>query len=241
VSRFVIYGLVDPRDGQLRYVGKSTTGLKQRLASHLCASSLRDRTLKNGWLKRLLTLGLRPEAFVLESCDNKTALNEAEQHHLATMRYVGCDLTNMTSGGDGLGVPCSLERRRKISEAQRGKPRAPWTEERRQVDAERRRSNPTRRSAEAIEKTASALRGKPRPDYVKAAMSEAATKFWASTEQRRAQSRRRGMRPFVSSTGQRFETVSEAATALGLNRIKIGLVLRGKRKTTGGISFAFAT
>ena len=44
-SKFLIYGLVDPRDGQLRYVGKSTSGLR-RPRSHWYPRVIReDRTL----------------------------------------------------------------------------------------------------------------------------------------------------------------------------------------------------
>jgi len=114
VDRFLIYGLIDPRDGQLRYVGKSCEGLKRPRAH---ARRLKwDRGYCRNWVKSLADLGLRPSIEVLETCDSPEALIEAEQFHIAYFRMVGCNLTNLTAGGDGQwGLKFSEERKHRIS------------------------------------------------------------------------------------------------------------------------------
>jgi hypothetical protein len=57
-----IYGLVDPRDGQIKYIGK-TNNLEKRLKAHLHENG---NTLKLNWLKHLKNLGLKPEIIELD-------------------------------------------------------------------------------------------------------------------------------------------------------------------------------
>lgn len=62
-----VYGLIDPRNGELRYVGKAVDPQK-RLWIHLSIA----RTNRYGslhvkhWIQSLLAVGLRPEIEVLE-------------------------------------------------------------------------------------------------------------------------------------------------------------------------------
>jgi hypothetical protein len=98
---FIVYGLVDPRDGQLRYVGKSCSG-KRRARQHANPSrSIRDFTYKGNWVNGLVAAGLRPEVEVLEFVGDAQSLDEAERFWIAYYRGLGCRLTNLTDGGDG--------------------------------------------------------------------------------------------------------------------------------------------
>jgi hypothetical protein len=101
-SKFLIYGLFDPRDGQLRYVGKSTIGL-ERPKSHYSRSlkGHEGQTYKTNWIMSLSKVGLRPEVEVLEELPTPNGLDEAEIFHIAYYRSLGCSLTNLTDGGDG--------------------------------------------------------------------------------------------------------------------------------------------
>lgn len=236
MDRFVIYGLTEPQHGELRYVGKSTTGAVQRLASHLCPSSLRDRTRKNQWIKSLLRKGQKPDVFVIEVCASKVDLNEAERHHIAVLRGLGCRLTNGTPGGDGEGRPCPPEVRAKISASQVGKKGVSWSADRRAKPSP---NFGRKRSADAVKATADALRGIPRPAHVKAAIVAGARRHWADGSNREAQSRRRGGRAILDSRGVRHATQQAAARALGLNVSHINAVLKGVRRTTGGLSFTY--
>lgn len=122
MGSYLIYGLIDPRNGQLRYVGKSCSGMK-RPAGHTEPSRLlRERTHKAMWLRQLLGAGLRPDIQVLESSASADELNEAEQFHIAYWRFVGADLTNLTDGGEGsVGHKQTPEHTEKIAKSNRGR------------------------------------------------------------------------------------------------------------------------
>lgn len=94
-----IYGLYDPRDGTLRYIGRSVNP-RTRLRDHVTLSD------KNGyyrarWLNKLRRLRLQPEMRILAwvSVDHWC---EAERHYIAHARAQGCRLTNGSNGGDGI-------------------------------------------------------------------------------------------------------------------------------------------
>ena len=59
-----IYGLIDPRTGCLRYIGK-TANPKVRLADHVCPER-RDQSHRACWIRGLTKLNLRPLLEVLE-------------------------------------------------------------------------------------------------------------------------------------------------------------------------------
>ena len=64
-----IYGLTDPRTGELRYIGKTKNSLKYRLMRHV---RYRDKgsVHKNSWIGLLERDGLRPEIFVIEEVED---------------------------------------------------------------------------------------------------------------------------------------------------------------------------
>jgi hypothetical protein len=118
VNAYLVYGLVDPRSGELRYVGKSCSGLARPRAH---ARRLKwDRGHCRNWVKSLVDAGLKPEVEVLEGHETAEALVEAEKHFIAYFRSIGCNLTNVTAGGDGTwGTTKSPETRLKMSLAHR--------------------------------------------------------------------------------------------------------------------------
>lgn len=237
MERFVIYGLTEPNHGELRYIGKSVTGAAQRLSSHLCPSSLLGRTHKEKWVKSLLKRGEKPEIFVIEACGSKEELNEAERHHIAYFRSIGCRLTNLTPGGDGQGVPCSPEKAAKISAATKGRRHTVLTAE--QYLAIGLKARGRKRAPGAIAKTAAALRGKPRPPEVVTKMAEGQRLAWERKGHTERMSRAHGGRPFVDQHGTRYASMGEAARALGTVAACIHRVLHGKRKHTKGFTFTY--
>lgn len=101
-SQFIIYGLVDPRDGQLRYVGKSCSGKKRPSNTHRRSLAGREgRTHKANWIFNLHESGFRPGIVVIQEFDSSEILSFAERHWIAYFRQMGCPLTNLTDGGDG--------------------------------------------------------------------------------------------------------------------------------------------
>lgn len=145
-SRFLIYALVDPRDGAIRYVGRSSSGL-QRAQAHSTASHKIRNDHCHRWVAALARDGLKPGISILEelseSVDVDALLNIRERWWIAEFRRRGARLTNLTDGGEGqLGRRLSEESRRKISLAQQGKKRDPCSEERRRRISEARRGRP---------------------------------------------------------------------------------------------------
>ncbi|PZV02225.1 MAG: hypothetical protein DCF32_15275 [Leptolyngbya sp.] len=96
-----IYGLVDPRDGQVRYIGKTSCRLSLRLSRHIAAAKheVENTYHRLNWIRELLALGLLPEIRELER--NPADWTEAEARWIQHGRSQGWDLTNGTLGGEG--------------------------------------------------------------------------------------------------------------------------------------------
>lgn len=109
-----IYGLIDPRNQQLRYIGK-VDNPKKRLHCHINGRFKTD-SYKNHWLKNLCH-DSKPELIILEKI-SILEWEDAEKWWIAYCKFLGVSLTNGTDGGDGV-LP-TPETRRKMSEAQTG-------------------------------------------------------------------------------------------------------------------------
>lgn len=156
-----IYGLVDPRSNELRYVGKTSSDPLARVRTHLCRTSLKPKRHISRWLTGLLADGHKPEVFVIELVD-EAEWQDAERFWIAYFRSLGARLVNITDGGEGVsGYRFSPERReemrlrytgrvfdeewrRRISEAKKGKPACPIT-----AAAEAKRAESFRRTVAA--------------------------------------------------------------------------------------------
>lgn len=96
----LIYALKDPETKQIRYVGKSTSGIK-RPRQHKRPYQLLAPNHKNNWIKLLLSKGLEYEIVILEENIPKEQLNDKEKLWVAHYKALGADLTNQTEGGEG--------------------------------------------------------------------------------------------------------------------------------------------
>jgi hypothetical protein len=119
-SECLIYGLKDPFTNEIRYVGKSSWGIK-RARDHLKPSHVAKETNshKANWLRIVYANGGRPEVVFLEG-STPESLNDDERKWIAYGRSHGWRLTNIKDGGDGGPLPDST--RRKISERLTGHP-----------------------------------------------------------------------------------------------------------------------
>jgi hypothetical protein len=121
MNKFIIYGLMDPFSQQLRYVGKSVSGLA-RPKAHWNPSSLKERTKKAAWVKSVLAKQGIPEIVVLDEADSAFDLIPLEMFWIRYFRSIGEKLTNMTDGGDGCtGRQHSEETKQQIGKSQIGK------------------------------------------------------------------------------------------------------------------------
>lgn len=92
-----IYGLYDPRDGTLRYIGKANCSAK-RFQGHL-----RDRTRRQTpvyqWMNDLALSGITPEMRVLAEC-SQSDWPDVERAEIIKARANGANLTNVAAGGN---------------------------------------------------------------------------------------------------------------------------------------------
>jgi hypothetical protein len=117
-----IYGLIDPRTDQLRYVGKTSASLEKRLSAHVARCNLLTKRHSSRWLKGLADSGLHPEIFEIEIVQAGGDWIEAEQFWIAYFRSIGADLTNICVGGEGVGgYKFSPERKQELSEKFKGR------------------------------------------------------------------------------------------------------------------------
>lgn len=136
MSRHLIYGLIDPRDLLIHYVGRSSDGMQRPMTharNHRRSSHHGVRTAV--WIADLRSSGHEYAIVVLERIEkprapstrcwwlddrNPTELPAAEQWWIAYGRACGWPLTNMTAGGDGvLGYRPSRAQREANSERMR--------------------------------------------------------------------------------------------------------------------------
>jgi len=90
-----IYGIADPRDHVIRYVGKTSMHPGARLDWHMREPTNRRM---GEWLYGLDMAGIRPEIAVLEIC-HVSKWQQSERSWIARMRNVS-ELLNVEDGGD---------------------------------------------------------------------------------------------------------------------------------------------
>lgn len=88
-----IYGLCDPRDGRLRYVGKSDNP-EHRLRSHLSDAAY---NMKTQWLANLKHAGLIPSVVLLDI----VPMSQWQKYERSWISAYRSQLTNVDSGGGG--------------------------------------------------------------------------------------------------------------------------------------------
>lgn len=113
----LIYTLIDPRDNQIRYVGKTTQTLERRFNCHLYDNS---KCKKTSWVKSLKLQGLQPIIKQIDSVEDNWEF--WENYWICNLKILGFDLLNHTDGGDGMtGYIPSKETREKWSNAFKGR------------------------------------------------------------------------------------------------------------------------
>jgi hypothetical protein len=95
-----IYALIDPRDGAIRYVGKSDHP-HVRFFQHMNDSGGSRR--KGEWIESLKSLSLKPEVKILAEVDSEDCFQE-EKSWIKRMIDNGCDLVNGNMGRGGTGT-----------------------------------------------------------------------------------------------------------------------------------------
>jgi hypothetical protein len=104
-----IYGLIDPRNNNVFYIG-FTQYLNKRYNEHLNINNKKreKNTYKENVINKIFQLGLKPEMRIIDKCDKifNSNLNMFEHERLEKyyiQKYIdeGIKLTNLTIGGNG--------------------------------------------------------------------------------------------------------------------------------------------
>lgn len=208
-----IYGLVDPRTNEVRYIGWATNP-KKRFREHILS---RDKSRKVNWIKQLYNFQMKPELIIIES---NVGHNYAEReiYWIAYYRSIGCDLTNMTNGGDGtLGLVHSDETKEKIRQKTIGNKRNQG-----RIHSDEARLN----MSDAAKK-----RGMARSVLEKA---WAACRGRNITQDHIDSIKRATMKPVIRlDDGVTFESIGHAADAVGIDRSTIGKAIKNKKRSAG--------
>jgi len=85
---------------EVRYVGKTVSKLNVRLSKHKHRRN-KNNSHKNNWLRLLERKGLlsKLRIIAIEKCE-ESLLTERERYWIQYFKDKGCDLTNVTSGGE---------------------------------------------------------------------------------------------------------------------------------------------
>jgi group I intron endonuclease len=112
-----IYSLKDPRDYQIKYIGK-TVDIDRRRKEH-SQIHRNKKSRKNSWVAHLVKNGMQPIMEILEECE-KSKWVEREKYWIRYYKELGFDLKNMTLGGESNdGYVFTIEDRLKQSESQK--------------------------------------------------------------------------------------------------------------------------
>jgi len=126
IEEVFIYGLMDKKTNTLRYIGK-TTDLKRRFRRHINERFLHD-SHKDRWIRKVFDDGQEPELLLIDVV-NKTEWQYWEKFYISYYKFIGCNLTNGTDGGDEppstKGRKHTGEAKLKMSKTKKGKP-IPW-------------------------------------------------------------------------------------------------------------------
>ena len=86
MGRYLIYGLVDPRDSSLRYIGKTHKRRELRLAEHIEDAGLGKSRPLHLWIRELIALNLKPKIFVLRRVPPSESWEVAEREEIIRWR-----------------------------------------------------------------------------------------------------------------------------------------------------------
>lgn len=96
-----IYGLIDPTDGVIKYVGATTKKYTDRIRQHIHEATKRESrkdNIKNKWIKSLKQKGLEPIGCLL-SIESEESWKEKEKFYISFFQE---HLTNSNCGGSSL-------------------------------------------------------------------------------------------------------------------------------------------
>ena len=125
-AKYLIYGLANPITRNVRYIGRSSTGIERPRRHWKNENILNDGLYVHNWCKKMLNLGFEPAVIIFEefeeAADINEKLNSAEMKWISYYKIRGARLTNLTDGGEGCLNPSEFTRE-KMRDTKLGIPR----------------------------------------------------------------------------------------------------------------------
>lgn len=241
-----IYALIDPRDNQIRYIGK-TNNIKTRLKEHCTFCSLQSQTHKNNWVKLLLKENLKPEIEIVDEV-NESEWQFWEKHYISLYKSWGFKLTNSNDGGHGGLNPC-LEVKLQMSLKRKGVPKSEQHKKRISYSLKgvnnwsKGENNPSKRE-QVREKKRLKMKGK------KASIE---TRLKLSKIRKGKTAHNKGITGYENHAIMKqvkatniltkeefiFKSIKEASKCLNVRTWNVSNCLRGKQKTTNGYTWEY--
>jgi len=104
-----IYELIDPITNEVRYIGKTTSPINNRLSAHIYEAKCGIISYKCNWIRKLLQENLHPVAKLIETVSSDNWI-EREKYWILNYKKAGHKLTNLTEGGEGAtGIKPTIE------------------------------------------------------------------------------------------------------------------------------------
>jgi predicted GIY-YIG superfamily endonuclease len=117
-DNYKVYGITDPENGMVRYIGATKSNLNRRLYEHSIDFA---RTKKANWFSSLSQKGAKPIIILFEDGLNENDALKKEVEYIQLFKSFGANLLNLTNGGKNppnmSGIPMSEETKKKISES----------------------------------------------------------------------------------------------------------------------------
>lgn len=190
-----LYTLNHPITNEIRYVGYTSSSLKERLRCHLKDVDKKSTNChRNKWIRFLRKENLIPTINLIQENLTKQEAIQLEIKTISEYKLLGINLTNNTNGGEGgTGYkfskeqrielakkmtgkkfkPCSEERKRKISQANKGRKLTDEQKAKMSIAIKKRFENPQERL-----RLSKINKGKKLSAETKKKMSDARKKEW---------------------------------------------------------------
>jgi len=215
-----IYGLVDPRTDEVRYVGWAYN-VQKRFREHLTGAKRKINSHKDAWITQLEYADLIPSCKVFE-VGYGDGWGAAEKKWISHFRNKGNKLTNLTEGGEGVvGYVFTDAARQKMSAAKKGKPPHPNA-----IEAARRPKG--KRPPEVGAKISARKKGSHHTEETKEKLRRIVTGF-RHTEEARAKISEAGRgRIFTSETKEKISQKHRGKVLSVEHRRKLSDAKRGR-------------
>ena len=119
--KWTLYHLIDPRTGEVRYVGITHSDPRKRLNVHVSQARRRkENTHKANWIREVLNDGHRPLMRIIQE-GSGSGWSTAEIEEIYRQRKLSPRLTNYQDGGslNNFGKTMPEDTRKKISESRK--------------------------------------------------------------------------------------------------------------------------